>query len=132
MVCLKITCLIFLYSEGIAELSSISVPQLNDLTQYAFRVLFISILFHVKMFGYYALPNPQLGYMQVSQSRQRPPCPSAAKSSAVIVSSAMILGSMRSNIVRLEYMTHPGNPKIGISPSAYASKNMAPGSTCAP
>ena len=56
-------------------------------------------------------PKPQSGQTQVSQPRQSPPSPRSAISSSVIVSSARILGSRRSNMVLFAYITQPGKPQ---------------------
>ncbi len=60
--------------------------------------------------SYIPFPNPQLGYVHTGQLRHSPPCPRAARSSGVTGSSAITLGSTRSKMVRLAYITQPGRP----------------------
>ena len=69
-------------------------------------------------------PKLQFGKVHTGQFKHKPPSPSAVKSSAFSRSPAAILGSIRSNIVRFAYITHPGSPMIGTFP-AYASINIA-------
>ena len=63
------------------------------------------------------LPNPQLGKVQTLQDKHKPPWPNLDISSLVTLSSAISRGKIRSNMVRLEYITQPGSPIIGILPS---------------
>ena len=62
------------------------------------------------------LPNEQCGYVQVGQSRHRPPTPSLTISRRDSRSPVSIRGANKSKAVVLEYITHPGNPMMGISP----------------
>ena len=69
---------------------------------------------HFSIFPCPHAPNPQSGYTQTGQFWHRPPWAIFTKSMRVSRSPARILGTAKSNTVRLEYMTHPGSPMTGI------------------
>ncbi len=62
------------------------------------------------------LPNPQWGYVHLSQPEQNPPWPSPVNSARVRTSSARIRGTIRSKMLVRWYMTQPGRPMTGTVP----------------